>query len=225
MQIFVYLQDPGEQSALCSMLQTWMELSCVSMEIAAAPSKAGLQAPAIIFWDLDSPTPPPQVGHGSGCALFLCSRDPQRAIHSYSFHPTGFLTKPVTMDMLWSAMFRCTFLWFDSLLRLEILSDRMRVNIPLKNLIWAEGTRRGCMVHTSHQAIGVREPLYQLEQRLPEGVFTRCQRSFVVNLAYVQEISGNNLLLTDGTSISLGRGNKPGVIEAYRRFCLLRHGE
>lgn len=122
-------------------------------------------------------------------------------------------------------MLRCTRFWFASLVRLEVFCDRVKIGIPFKNLIWAEGTRRGCLIHTSHQSISAREPLYRLEQRLPETVFTRCQRSFVVNLGHVREIAGNSLFLNDGTEISLGRGNKAGVLEAYRRFRRLRYGE
>ena len=64
-----------------------------------------------------------------------------------------------------------------------------------------------------------------MEERLPETVFTRCQRSFVVNLTHVREIAGNSLFLSDGTEISLGRGIKAGVLEAYQRYRALRYGE
>ena len=224
MQIIVYFHDPAERDALCGMLRVWAQLSCVSMDIVTPDKSFSRPEPSIIFWDLDSSDLPPSIPHSADCALFLCSRDPHRAIDSYSFHPTDFLTKPVSMDRLWSAMLRCARLWFTSLMRLEVLNDRVKIGIPFKNLLWAEGTRRGCLIHTSHQSIAAREPLYRLEQRLPDTIFTRCQRSFVVNLTHVQEITGNSLFLGDGTEITLGRGNKAGVLEAYRRFCQLRYG-
>lgn len=223
--ILVHFHAPEEQAALCGMLRDWMELSCVSMDILPVRGNAVPLTSAIIFWDLDSPIPPPPVHHVQDCALFLCSRDPQRAIDSYSFHPAGFLTKPISRDHLWNAMHRCADFWFSSLLRLEVLSDRVKIGIPFRNLIWVEGTRRGCLIHTSHQSITAREPLYQLEQRLPEAVFTRCQRSFLVNLTHVREISGGSLFLNDGTELSLGRGNKAQVLESYRLFCRRRHGQ
>lgn len=225
MHILVHLYNPAEQAALCGLLRIWAELSCVSSDIMPAETADTLQAPAIIFWDLDDPALPPPVRPDPDWALFLCSGDPRQAIGSYSFHPTGFLTKPVSVDQLWNAMLRCSHLWFSSLLRLEILSERVKIGIPFQNLIWVEGTRRGCLLHTSHHSIAAREPLYRLEQRLPGTVFTRCQRSFVVNLNHVQEIAGNSLFLSDGTELSLGRGSKAGVLEAYRRFCQLRYGK
>ena len=225
MYILVKFSDPTERAALCAMLRTWMDLSCVSLELVTSEAAVAPHAQVIVFWDLDSPEVPPSAWQRPGCALFLCSRDSRRAIDSYSFHPTGFLEKPVAMEQLWRAMHRCARLWFAALSRLEVFSDRVRIGIPLRNLIWVEGARRGCLLHTSHQTLAVRDPLYRLEQRLPQVVFTRCQRSFVVNLTHVREIAGNCLLLADGTQISIGRGDKVSVVGAYRQFRRLRYGE
>ena len=224
--IYLYCHDLSQQSHLCRMLQVWMELSCVEARLVCVGQPIdSLSGPAILFWDLDGPIPPPTLPSGSDCALFLLSGDPQRAIDSYCYHPTGFLTKPVSMDALWNAMLRCADLWFSSLMRLVVLRERVRIAIPFQNLIWAEGTRRGCLLHTSHQSIAAREPLYKLEQRLPRTVFTRCQRSFLVNLNHVREFHGTCLLLSDGTQVSLGRGNRTDVQQAYLHFRRLRSGE
>ena len=103
MHIFVHFPNPIERADLCRTIRTWMELSCVSINIVTTETANIGQAPMIVFWDLDSPASPPTLPESS-CALFLCSRDPQRAIDSYSFHPTGFLTKPISVNKLWEAM-------------------------------------------------------------------------------------------------------------------------
>ena len=87
-----------------------------------------------------------------------------------------------------------------------------------------EGARRGCIIHTSHQVIASREPLYRLEQQLPGSIFMRCQRSFVINLIHVREAVGNSLLLSNGTEVPISRGSKAAVLDSYRRFCQLRYG-
>ena len=109
--------------------------------------------------------------------------------------------------------------------RLEIYDGRVKIGIPFSNLLCVEGARRGCRIHTTHQRITSQEPLYRLEQQLPEKIFIRCQRSFVVNLTHVREIAGSSLLLNDGTQISIGRGSKSDVLAAYRQFRRLRYGE
>ena len=227
MRILVDLPDTADRIALCNMLQVWMELSCACVDIVTAGSGAS-DAPcadSIVFWDLDSSKLPPRTWDHRGNALFLCSRDPQRAIGSYSLHPTGLLLKPVSMDRLWEAMRRCSHLWFPSLMRLEISDNRIKIALPFNDLLCAEGARRGCLIHTSHRVILSREPLYRLEQQLPENIFVRCQRSFVVNLTHVREAKGDILRLSNGAEIPIGRGNKTAVLDAYRQFCRLRYGK
>lgn len=222
MNILVHLCNPAEQSALCEMLQTWITFSCVSMQVITEAPPDGPE-PAILFWDLDGPAPP--VSQRPDCALILCSRDPQQAIGSYCFHPVGFLTKPIRMDDLWAVMGRCASLWAAALQRLEILQGRDRFPLPLHDLVWAEGARRGCLLHTVHDAVVTRDPLYRLEEALPSAVFLRCQRSFLVNITHVQQIAGSCLVLQDGTEFSLGRRNRASVVAAYRRYHLLRYGQ
>ncbi len=222
MHILVHLCTPAEQTALCEMLQTWLTFSCVSMQVVTQAPPDGPE-PTILFWDLDGPAPP--VLRRPDCALILCARDPQQAIGSYCFHPAGFLTKPITPDDLWAVMGRCAALWASALRRLEIPRGRERFPLPIYNLVWAEGGRRGCLLHTVHEAVTTREPLYRLEEALPPAVFLRCQRSFLVNITHVRQIAGSRLVLRDGTALPLGRQTRASVVAAYRRYHLLRYGQ
>ena len=156
MHILVNFPEPSERAVLYSMLQVWMELSCASMDIVTAEAAEAPHTHFVAFWDMDHSEPPPPAWHHPDRALFLCSQDPQRAIDSYSFHPTGFLLKPLSMERLWGAMLRCSRLWFSALMRLEVSSDRAKIGIPFRDLICVEGARRGCIIHTSHQVIASR---------------------------------------------------------------------
>lgn len=215
MHILVHFHDPAEQNALCSLLRGWASLSCVAADIVSDARALGEKKPVLVFWDMDGPGLPPPVGREG--ALFLCTRDPQRAIESYRFHPLDLLVKPVTAERLWQAMRRCARLWVSSLERLEVASGRLKLSFPMGDLLWAEGHRRGCLLHTAHESIPARVPLYQLEQRLPSSVFARCQRKFVVNLTQVRRIEGNDLFLRDGTKLALSRSSKSEVMTAYQQ--------
>lgn len=223
-RLMIQMHDPEERARLCQVLSAWMELYCAHMELVTEPSQP-IQSPAILFWDLDDGVLPPRFPPESACALFVCSADPQAAIHSYPFHPNGFLQKPICMDQVEAALKRCIPLWWNALERLEILSGRVKTRIPFCNVTRVEGTRKGCLVHSSLQSFSVREPLYSLESRLPQRNFVRCQRSFVVNLFHIQKLSRQSALLSDGTEISLGRCQKDAVWEAYQQFRLLREGK
>lgn len=223
-RLVIHMHDTEERSRLFQILSAWMELYCAPMELVTEPSLP-IQPPVILFWDLDGGTLPPRFPPDSSHALFVCAADHQAAIHSYPFHPNGFLQKPICMDQVEAALKRCIPLWWNALERLELLSGRVRTRVPFCNVTRIEGTRKGCLVHSSLQTFSVREPLYSLESRLPQRIFVRCQRSFVVNLFHIQKLSRQSAFLSDGTEIPLGRCQKDTVWEAYQQFRLLREGQ
>ena len=165
MRFLIHMSTSEEAGSLARMLRLWTWSTCADMETELwSPGASG---PAIVIWDLDAGLPPSGMVSSASTALLVCSSRTQAAIDSYSLHPDGFLQKPIQQKDLFAALRRCARLWWDSLERLEILSDRLRVRLPLCDLIWAEGARRGCLVHSSHECISNRESLSALEARLP----------------------------------------------------------
>ena len=174
MHFTVYMENPAERAALFRMLEIWRDLTCSCVEFSSWDPEERPEPGGILFWDLDGRLPPASID--GAYALFLCSSSSSAAIASYSLHPAGFLRKPIGMEKLWAALHRCIKLWWDSLERLEITSDRCRVRLPLCDLVWAESTRRGSLVHSTQGPIATRETLTALEERLPKELFLRCQR-------------------------------------------------
>ena len=216
------MNTPEETAALERMLRLWAGLTCANLE--TGPWEPGAAAPAVLFWDLDTQLSPPQLPDDSS-ALLVCSSSSQAAIDSYSLHPDGFLHKPIRQEDLHAALRRCIKVWWDALDRLEILSDRLRVRLPLCDLVWAEGARRGCLVHSSQECIVNCETLSALEARLPKGLFFRCQRSFLINLTHVRQLDSQGLLMSDGTLIPMGRSSRKPISEAYRQLRLRMEGD
>lgn len=215
MRFLIHMSTSEEAGSLARMLRLWTWSTCADMETELwSPGASG---PAIVIWDLDAGLPPSGMVSSASTALLVCSSRPQAAIDSYSLHPDGFLQKPIQQKDLFTALRRCARLWWDSLERLEILSDRLRVRLPLCDLIWAEGARRGCLVHSSHECISNRESLSALEARLPGVLFFRCQRSFLVNLTHVQALDSQGLHMSDGAVIPLSRNSRGAAVQAYQR--------
>lgn len=222
MHFTVYMEDPAERAALFRMLEIWRDLTCSCVEFSSWDPEERPEPGGILFWDLDGRLPPASID--GAYALFLCSSSSSAAIASYSLHPAGFLRKPIGMEKLWAALHRCIKLWWDSLERLEITSDRCRIRLPLCDLVWVESTRRNSLVHSTQGPIATREALTALEGRLPRGLFLRCQRSFLVNLRHVRRLDNEGLCMSDGAVVPLSRSSRSEVAEAYRQFCLLWDG-
>ena len=160
----------------------------------------------------------------SDCAFFLCVPDSRTAIDCYSLHPDGLLCSPFCPDEMLRAMSRCVNLWWDGLRRLELLSDRMKVVVPLYDLVWIESVSKSCLLHCTDSQIQVRLPLNALEVMLPRGLFLRCQRSFIVNLCHIRAAGRTEITLSDGAKIPMGRALRNQVLKAYESVCSLRAG-
>lgn len=219
MRIMVHIENQDDRAALLTLLEAWRVLICSSLDCGVwAPEMKG----GILFWDLDDGTPGDDLASD---ALILCSSSDQAAVFSYAMHPAAFLRKPFKLAELQAALHNCVELWWDSLDRIELVSDRYRFRLPICNLIWAESTLRGSLVHSTRETIEVREPLATLEKRLPERHFVRCRRGILANLFHAQGLDSGGLLMSDGSVIPLSRQNRSEAAARYRQFCLLRSGE
>lgn len=219
MRFYIHITNRNDRAVLTRMLDTWRFLTCSSIECADWTSKSER---GILFWDLDDGTPPTV---SEDVALILCSSSDSAAVFSYAMHPAGFLRKPFQMAELRTALLRCIRLWWDSLERVELVSDRYRLRIPLCDLVRAESTRRGCLIHSSRAAIPAHESLAALENRLSSPIFLRCQRGFLVNLCHVRCLDTLGFHMSDGAVVPLSRDSRAEAAKRYRQLCLLRDEE
>ena len=148
MRFIVRMSTPEDAAELNRLLRVWMELFCASAEVELWNGAEGYapEEAAVLFWDLDGERGAPALTGGAdprSWALFLCSSDPRKAIDSYALHPTGFLQKPFGMEALERALERCVQLWWPALDRVELLCERVRLKLPLCQVLWVESGRRG----------------------------------------------------------------------------------
>ena len=116
-----------------------------------------------------------------------------------------FLMKPIDTERLREALERaCTTLQKTRPPMLRIKSGHHDRLINTASISYIESNLHKATVHsrTGNYVTYVR--LDDLQQQLPAS-FTRCHRSFLVNLAYVTSLEDNELVLHDGTAIPISR--------------------
>lgn len=116
-----------------------------------------------------------------------------------------FLMKPIDIEKLREALARaCTSLQKTRPPMLQIKSGHHDRLINIASISYIESNLHKATVHcrTGNYVTYVR--LDDLQQQLPAS-FSRCHRSFLVNLAYVASLEDNELMLHDGTVIPISR--------------------
>ena len=228
MKIDICSPDTDFLRSCGDVLEAWRAFICVEAELRTYEHWQDLPTEAqggqdLLFLDADDMDMPQELQYLEGAraaygALFVCSRDSQKAIALYRLRPTAFLGKPLSAAALDKAMSRCIPIWQTDLQSLELTENRSRTKIPMCDILWAEAQGRGCMLHCLCRDFQVGESMNELTAQLPGDIFIRCQRSYLVNLHHVKDADGKFVYMTNGEMISIGRSTRPEVLSAVEQY-------
>lgn len=123
----------------------------------------------------------------------------------YEVSALHYLMKPVVKDKLFTVLDRAVEQFGRQEKQLVITFDRQTVLVPVHKITYLEAQKQYVVIHTEDQSYRMRVSLGETAEELDE-YFLKCQRSFIVNLRYVQQINHNAVILKDGTEVPISRG-------------------
>lgn len=86
------------------------------------------------------------------------------------------------------------------------------IKIYHKNILCIEAEKDYCIIFTSVQSYMVNITLHAIYSYLPQEIFHRCHRSFVVNVDNISNIKSNFIYVGDRT-IPISGDKKDGLLE------------
>ena len=116
-----------------------------------------------------------------------------------------YLMKPVSDEKLFPVLDRAVKNLSKAEKRLTVSFDRQTEYIPFPDIIYLEAQSNYTVIHTYKTEYRMKAPLSDIEKQL-DGGFFRCQRSFIVNLAQVQKIKSDSVILKSGQTVPISRG-------------------
>ena len=139
------------------------------------------------------------------------------ALEGYLVHPVHYLLKPIDASALDEALLQD---WqsHHRARNLVLRNGSKTLSLLAAEVCYMESQNHVVMVHTPKQEYRVPMSLSEAERHTPPGSFFRCHNSFLVNLAYVEEIGRMHLRLRDGTQIPLGRRYYQSFQEAFVHY-------
>lgn len=84
-------------------------------------------------------------------------------------------------------------------------------------IYYLESQGHKILLHLKDTTLEYYAKLGELEQTL-QGQFSRIHKGFLVNLAYVEEYSRTEVVLTNGEKLNLSKYKYDGFVKAYLRF-------
>jgi len=176
--------------------------------------------PDVVFLDIEMPelsgieylstiTHPPKI--------IIVSAYEQYALQGYELEVFDYLLKPVSFNRFLKSVNRL----HDQLVKTQtatdhifIKTDKKTKKVLLKDILFIEGKENYIMIYTHTSKEIVYCTLRMMEDNLPQGQFVSIHRSYIVNIAYIEAIEGNQLEV-GSYKIPIARNLKENIYKQY----------
>ncbi len=142
------------------------------------------------------------------------------AIKGYEVGAIDYVVKPVTYSKIKNKMNR---LYDIRLMRkrkkILLKTEYVFQTVFLDSIIYVEVEGHYLYYHTLNQSIKVRGTLKEAYLELKAHGFQKCNKAFIVNLAYVDKIEGNTVFLHN-LKLEMSRTQRNDFIKRLDEFCL-----
>lgn len=152
----------------------------------------------------------------------------EHAIEAFGLDATHYLIKPVTERTVTEAMERClSRMEANDIKYIDLKTNTGNVSIPIDRIVYIEVYNKTCIIHTEKNKYVTKSSLDAAYELLDDGTFMRAQRSFVVNMRFIESFSFNCITLYGGLEITPSRRNWDELKNQYHQFLfqLARKGE
>ncbi|MDO4397733.1 MAG: LytTR family DNA-binding domain-containing protein [Oscillospiraceae bacterium] len=135
----------------------------------------------------------------------------------YDVQPIHFLLKPIKRDALERAVL--TDLRLNHFPKAAVLHIGSKtLNLTVSEILYIESLNHSVIIHRKSGSDSYYASLSEVEKALPSGIFSRCHKSYLVNLEYVQEIERTELTLQNGSKLPVGRAYYKDFSKQFIRF-------
>lgn len=142
----------------------------------------------------------------------------QYAINGYEVSAVDFIVKPVDYSKFAFKLTRALRLVPDKERAVVLLrTESGTVTVEQEDILYVEVDGHNLYYHTEKETYRIRGSLKQAESELPPPAFFLCNKCYLVNLAHVEEVSGNTVTLA-GETVSVSRPKKKAFMEALAAY-------
>lgn len=178
------------------------------------------EQPDILFLDIQMPGLTGMevlaAGNTNRTQVIITSAYDQYALPAFGFQVTDYLLKPYTMERLRVALEKAKEAIrlrkldkFHNASTLSIRTEGRQEMIATADILLLESLKdyvRLTLNNGQHRM--VLGTMSSFEEQLPEGDFTRVHRSFIINRNAIKAIDGNEITMSNGQVIPVGRTYK-----------------
>lgn len=163
--------------------------------------------------------------------VILATAYPQYAAEAYELEVVDYLVKPIKLERFVKSVNKAEeiiqLLKQTAMLEsieedfIFIKSDRKYVKIRFDDLYFIEGLKDYVIIHTAHGKYMTAMNVKTIHNKLPDEIFFRTSKSYIINIGHIKEIDGNDVIVVDN-KIPIGRSYRDGFLEFVNRRLIRR---
>ncbi len=162
---------------------------------------------------------------GTNIPFLICTGYPKEPYleRAEDLGASGFFSKPLDKPALTfkiKSLIKELSVEAEQGVNLVIRSGRVLHKIPQVNILWIEVDGNYSTIFTTDgRKMVMKESLKRLTPQLDARLFTRCQRSTIVNVQAIESIDMKNaeVVMPNGTTLKIGNAYKKELLEFYKQ--------
>jgi two-component system, LytTR family, response regulator len=154
------------------------------------------------------------------------------ALEGFELDVVDYLLKPIDFQRFIKAANKAHEIWEQSRPKkrdvveipsefIYIRADRQFIKVFFKDIRYIEGMKNYAMVHTVNEKLMTAISLQQILEQLPDTQFARINKSYIININYIQRILPDFILLDKKTELPFGNAFQEAFIEKFVKGNLL----
>ena len=152
-------------------------------------------------------------------ALIFISSSDSFAVESYDVGASYYLLKPFQPEKLCSILDSFQSRHLLASRYIEVVSDRVPIRVPLRNILYADTFRNAVCLHTDAGPVRSYLTFHKFEEQIRDCPnFLSCYRGCVVNMDRIQEASEEGFLLDNGEVVQIRKRGSSAIRKAYLQY-------
>lgn len=157
---------------------------------------------------------------------------PQYAIDGFDLNAVDYILKPFSFERFWKAVIKARTVFESGKASLYqpiiiedehffIKTDNKLVKVNYSDILYVEALQNYIAVHTTHKKYITYLTFKSVEESLPQGIFLKVHKSYLVSLTKIESIEGNEIII-GSHHIPISRNMKEEVMDKILKGKYLR---
>lgn len=145
---------------------------------------------------------------------------PDYALEGFELNAIDYLLKPIAFDRFLKAVNKATDRIKNESTEVEdeyffVKADKKLVKINYSDILYIEGLKDYVIIKCNEGRVITLQTMKSLEEKLPEHMFMRVHRSYIINLESITAVEGNTIYINNkqDKSVPIGKNYRDRLLE------------